>query len=115
MERSSFCDHFFIRESRVNKKGQVSIECNITINGERTMFSTGLKVNPNLGDDIKQRVKGKDKETQIINDSLQAIHNKLYEKALELTQKGLFITADLLREMYHPILLNINRLTPNTS
>ena len=100
MERSSFCDRFFIRENRTNKKGLVMIECVITINGERTMFLTGLKVNPNQWDATKQRVKGKNQETQIINDSLQAIHNKLYEKALELTQKGLFITADLLRDAY---------------
>lgn len=76
------------------------VECVITINGERTMFSTGFKVNPNQWDTTKQRVRGKDEETLIINDSLQAIHNKLYEKALELTQKGLFITADLLRDAY---------------
>lgn len=100
MERSSFCNRFFIRENRTNKKGLVMVECVITINGERTMFSTGFKVNPNQWDATKQRVRGKDEETLIINDSLQAIHNKLYEKALELTQKGLFITADLLRDAY---------------
>lgn len=76
------------------------IECVITINGERTMFSTGLKVNPNVWDATKQRVKGKTQETQIINASLQAIHNKLYEKALKLTPKGLFITANLLRHAH---------------
>ena len=93
MERSSFCDRFFIRENRTNKKGLVMIECAITINGERTMFSTSLKINPNVWNAAKQRVKVKTQETQIINASLQAIHNKLYEKALKLTPKGLFITA----------------------
>lgn len=100
MERSSFCDRFFIRENRTNKKGLVMIECVITINGERSMFSTGLKIDSSLWDMTKQRVKGKNPETLIINDSLQAIHNKLYEKALELTQKGLFIATDLLRDAY---------------
>lgn len=76
------------------------IECAITINGERTIFSTSLKINPNVWNAAKQRVKGKTQETQIINASLQAIHNKLYEKALKLTPKGLFITANLLRHAH---------------
>lgn len=100
MGRNSFCSHFFIRGYRTNKRGLVGIECGITMDGKRVTFSTGLKINPDVWDNLKQRVKGKSEEVIIMNETLKTIHNKLYEKSLELTQKGLFVTPDLLKDAY---------------
>lgn len=44
MVRSSFSILFFIRENRVRKDGTTIIEVLITVNGERSGFSTGKKV-----------------------------------------------------------------------
>ena len=44
MERSSFSILFATRESKVRKNGKAPIEVTITLNGERSSFSTGKLV-----------------------------------------------------------------------
>ena len=73
MVRSSFSILFFIRESKARKNGKAPIELMITVNGERSSFSTGKQVSVEKWDKTKQQVKGKDEETQSLNQCLRAI------------------------------------------
>ena len=100
MVRSSFSILFFIRDSRVRKDGTASIEVVLTVNGERCAFSTGKRVKSWNWDKTKQQVKGKDEETQSLNNYLKAIKAKLYQKEAELLDRGFIITAELLRDAY---------------
>lgn len=100
MVRSSFSILFFIRESKARKNGKAPIELMITVNGERSSFSTGKQVSVEKWDKIKQQVKGKDEETQSLNQCLRAIKAKLYQKEAELLGRGFIITAGLLRDAY---------------
>ena len=100
MTRSSFSVLFFIRESKARKNGNAPIETMITVNGERTSFSTGKLVQIDKWDKTKQQVKGKDDETRSLNLFLQAVKNKLYEKETELMERGFVVTAELLRDAY---------------
>ena len=84
MTRSSFSVLFAIRESKARKNGNAPIETTITVNGERTSFSTGKLVQIDKWDKTKQQVKGKDEEAKSLNLFLQAVKNKLYEKETEL-------------------------------
>ena len=100
MTRSSFSVLFAIRESKARKNGNAPIETTITVNGERTSFSTGKLVQIDKWDKAKQQVKGKDDEARSLNLFLQAVKNKLYEKETELMERGFVVTAELLREAY---------------
>ena len=100
MVRSSFSILFFIRESKARKNGKAPIELMITVNGERSSFSTGKQVSVEKWDKTKQQVKGKDEETQSLNQCLRAIKAKLYQKEAELLGRGFIITAGLLRYAY---------------
>ena len=100
MERSSFSILFFIRESKVRKNGNVPIEVMITVNGERNSFSTGKQVSIDKWDKNKQQVKGKDEETQNLNNCLKAIKAKLYQKEAELLDRGFIITSQILYDAY---------------
>ena len=100
MVRSSFSILFFIRDSRVRKDGTASIEVVLTVNGERCAFSTGKRIKSWNWDKTKQQVKGKDEETQSLNNYLKAIKAKLYQKEAELLDRGFIITAELLRDAY---------------
>lgn len=93
MVRSSFSILFFIRESKARKNGNVPIEVMITVNGERNSFSTGKQIAIEKWDKTKQQVKGKDQETQNLNNYLKAIKAKLYQKEAELLERGFIITA----------------------
>ena len=100
MVRSSFSILFFIRENRVRKDGTTIIEVLITVNGERSGFSTGKKVKVTNWDKTKQQVKGKDEEAKSLNNYLKAVKAKLYQKEAELLDKGFVITAKLLCDAY---------------
>ena len=100
MVRSSFSILFFIRESKARKNGNVPIEVMITVNGERNSFSTGKQIAIEKWDKTKQQVKGKDQETQNLNNYLKAIKAKLYQKRAELLERGFIITAPIRYDAY---------------
>ena len=100
MKRSSFSIQFFIRDSRIKKDGSVIIEVSLTINGQRSFFSTGKNILATNWDKVKQIAKGKSEESQNINNFLQALKNRLHEKEVELMERGYIVTAELLRDSY---------------
>ena len=100
MERSSFSILFATRESKVRKNGKAPIEVTITLNGERSSFSTGKLVTVGTWDKAKQQVKGKSEEAKTINAFLTALKSRLYQKESELIDRGFIVTAELLRDAY---------------
>ena len=100
MKRSSFSIQFFIRDCRIKKDGNATIEVKITINGQRSFFSTGKNILATNWDKVKQIAKGKSEESQNINNFLQALKNRLHEKEVELMERGYIVTAELLRDSY---------------
>ena len=100
MKRSSFSIQFFIRDCRIKKDGSVTIDVKITINGKRSFFSTGKNITAENWDKVKQIAKGKSEESQNINNFLKALKNRLYEKEVELMERGYIVTAELLKDSY---------------
>ena len=98
MEKHCTMVYFSLRESKQNKKGLSPIEVSITTNGKRIYFSTGKHVPAADWNKAKQAVKGKSEEAQLINGYLIQLRNKIYQKEIELLQKGYLITAELLKE-----------------
>ena len=98
MEKHCTMVYFSLRESKQNKKGLSPIEISISTNGERVYFSTGKQVRAIDWNKEKQSVKGKNEEAQLINGYLTQLRNKIFQKEIELIQKGYLITADLLKE-----------------
>lgn len=81
MERHTFSINFWIAPSRVNKSGVTSINVTITLNGNRATFSSNKQISLQDWDAGKQKVRGVDKES-------------------ELLDRGYVITADLLKDAY---------------
>ena len=98
MEKHCTMVYFSLRESKQNKKGLSPIEVSITTNGKRIYCSTGKHVPAADWNKEKQAVKGKSEEAQLINGYLIQLRNKIYQKEIELLQKGYLITAELLKE-----------------
>ena len=98
MEKHCTMVYFSLRESKQNKKGLSPIEVSNTTNGKRIYFSTGKHVPAADWNKEKQAVKGKSEEAQLINGYLIQLRNKIYQKEIELLQKGYLITAELLKE-----------------
>ena len=98
MEKHCTMVYFSLRESKQNKKGLSPIEVSITTNGKRIYFSTGKHISAADWNKEKQAVKGKSEEAQLTNGYLIQLRNKIYQKEIELLQKGYLITAELLKE-----------------
>ena len=98
MEKHCTMVYFSLRESKQNKKGLSPIEVSISTNGKRIYFSTGKYARSTDWNREKQLVKGKSEEAQLVNSYLTQLRNKIYQKEIELLQKGYLITAELLKE-----------------
>ena len=100
MERASFAILFYVRDSRIRKDGTAAIEVSLTVNGERSFFSTGKRVCVQNWDKTRQLVRGNSEESKSINKFLSAVKAKIYQKEAELIDRGFVITAELLRDAY---------------
>lgn len=100
MERTSFAILFYVRDSRIRKDGTAAIEVSLTVNGERSFFSTGKRVCVQNWDKSRQLVRGNSEESKSINKFLSAVKAKIYQKEAELIDRGFVITAELLRDAY---------------
>ena len=82
----------------MRKNGLAPINATITLNGERSSFSTGKYVRPEEWDNSRQRVKGTSVTAKSINETLLQIRNKIYRKEAELMERGYIINASILRD-----------------
>ena len=61
MSKSNFNIRFYLRTNHVNRDGTCAIMVRITVNGERTVFSTKLSAAPENWDAESNHVNGKTK------------------------------------------------------
>lgn len=87
-----------LRTSKTNKQGLSPIEVWISCNGERGSFNSGKFAKKEDWNKGKQEIKVKTEEAKLINDYLITLRNKIYEKEIELIQKGYVPTPLLLKE-----------------
>lgn len=98
MEKHCTMVYFTLRKNRPNKEGKCPIQLSISTNGERIYVTTGKSCHPNNWNENKQTVKGKSEEDRLLNDYLQQLRNKVYQKEVELNQRGYLVTPALLKD-----------------
>ena len=111
MEKTTFASIFWVAPSKVRKSGKAPINMTITLNGERASFSTHKMVAPTNWDSVRQRVKGNNETSRLINEYLDKVKESLYRKELELLENGYILTAEVLRDAY---LGKVDRLQKKT-
>jgi integrase len=75
------------------------IYATITLNGGAT-FTTGKYIQPAQWDAVKQRARGTSDTSQAINNYLLQVRNKIYQKELELMNRGYIVNANTLKDAY---------------
>jgi hypothetical protein len=91
---------FTVRKSKSRCSGISPIQVLLTKNGVRASFSTGHAVKPSEWDSKNQRVRGKGVAVTEINNYLDSVRARLYQLEKELTDRGLAITPQMLRDAY---------------
>lgn len=98
MKRRSFATTFCVFPSRTRRNGLSPINLTISYNGSRATMSTGRQVKYDDWDNKRQRVRGSSDEANAINDHLQLLRTRLYDKKNELLERGYIVNADILRD-----------------
>lgn len=98
MEKHCTTVYFLLKKTRVNKNGESPIVAYISVNGERESYYTGKRIKISDWDSEKQVVKGKSENAKLINEYINQLRHKIFEKELELMEKGYMVTAHLLKE-----------------
>lgn len=96
---NTFSILFWIYETRA-KNDLANIYVRITVNGKKVNMSLKQKVLIQNWNKEKQRAKGKDKVSQIVNQHLDQTHSKLVEIYHELKFQDKYITAELIKATY---------------
>ena len=87
MKRSTFRILFYIKRGNPKKNGNVVIMGRITIDGERSQFSTKLEINPTVWDNKSGKVKGNNAKAVSINNALDNFRGKAtmhYNKLMDV-------------------------------
>ena len=100
MEKATFASNYWVCPSKTRKNGTSPINMTITLNGQRSSFSTHRFVKPEEWDANRQRVKGNNDKARLINEYLDKVRESLYRKELELLENGYILTAEVLRDAY---------------
>jgi hypothetical protein len=74
--KNKIVKHFYVKEARIDRKGEAPIFLRITVNGERAEISTDRRVNPNSWDKAAERVAGGTEPARVINVALDTLVGK---------------------------------------
>ena len=91
---------FTVRKSKSRCSGISPIQVLLTKNGVRVSFSTGHAVKPSEWDSKNQRVKGKNSAYIEINNFLNSVRARLYQLEKDLSDRGIGVTPQTLRDAY---------------
>lgn len=69
--------HFYVKESKNDRKGEAPIFLRITINGERAEISANRRINPENWDKSLERASGRSEPARIINTALENLASKV--------------------------------------
>lgn len=111
MEKHCTTVYFLLKKSRKDKNGKTPIVAFISVNGERVSYYTGKKVSISEWNEAKQMVKGNSENARLINEYINQLRHKIFEKELELMEKGFLVTASLLKEAVNDKVEAVNSKT----
>lgn len=95
MSSSNFNIRFYLRSNQVNKEGTCAIMVRITVNSERTVFSTKLFVDPEMWDKDANKASGTSKQVKELNRTLEDIRASIRQHYYEIERYDTLVTAEL--------------------
>jgi site-specific recombinase XerD len=93
---SSFKILFYVKRSQLNKNGKGTIMIRVTLNSQRTQFSSKLEIEPELWDGKAGKITGKSNAAGSLNNTMDGIRTTLRNIYYELDKNGT-VTAEKIR------------------
>lgn len=96
---SSFKILFYVKRSQLNKNGKGTIMIRVTLNSQRTQFSSKLEIEPELWDNKSGKVAGRSNIANSLNNTIDGIRSTLRNIYYELDKTGT-ATAEKIRSVF---------------
>ncbi len=100
MSKSNLNIRFYLRTNHVNRDGTCAIMVRISVNGERTAFSTKLCADPIKWDADTNHVDGKTKADKELNRTLDDMRASIRNHYYELERYDALVTAEKVRNAF---------------
>lgn len=100
MSTSNFNIRFYLRSNHVNRDGTCAIMVRITVNSEKTVFSTKLSVNPDSWDSKSNRVNGTTRSDKELNRTLEDMRSSIRSHYYELERYEASVTAEKVKNAF---------------
>ena len=97
--------HFYPKKSKTNAAGRTPIYIRLTVDGERTEFSTKKFIENSKWSDDQLKMKGHTEEARSINSYLDMMRSKVLSAEMDLLHKEETISL----EKVHSILRGVNK------
>ena len=91
--------HFYAKSTKANAKGQFPIYVRLTVDGNRTEFSTKKFIEPSRWSSEASKVKGTTEEARSINSYLDVIKSRVLDIQMELIHKNQNISIQNFKEL----------------
>jgi hypothetical protein len=91
--------HFYAKSTKANAKGQFPIYVRLTVDGNRTEFSTKKFIEPSRWSSEASKVKGTTEEARSINSYLDVIKSRVLDIQMELIHKNQNISIENFKEL----------------
>jgi len=98
--KTSFSILFWIYNKRVDSNQEAQLYARLTLNGQRVNFSLKRKVNVNLWNAKRQRLKGTKSSTKVFNSYLEDVKADIFNLYRDLIRKENCVTAQLVKSHY---------------
>ncbi|MDE5961509.1 MAG: site-specific integrase, partial [Duncaniella sp.] len=97
---SNFTVRFYLRRDQVNKNGTATIMVRVIVNGERSVFSSKLSVNPEIWDSKLNCAIGTSKQVKELNRTLEDIRASIRQHYYEIERYDTLVTAEKVRNAF---------------
>lgn len=98
--KSNFNIRFYIRRDQTNKDGTATIMVRVTVNSERSVFSSKLSVDPKCWDNNANRAIGATRAIRELNKTLEDIKATIRNHYYELERYDALVTAEKVRNAF---------------
>ncbi|MFV0555459.1 MAG: helix-turn-helix domain-containing protein [Mangrovibacterium sp.] len=97
---SAFKILFYLRKNHINKSGKSAIMIRISVNGDRTAFSSKLEVDPKAWDTKLSKIKGRHREAVEINNQIDEMHANIRVVFNRISKEDGYVTAEKVKNEF---------------
>ena len=98
--KNTFSLLFYLKKTRINKKGESPIYMRITVNGKQSALSLNRGVNISMWNTDAGLASGKTKQAKLINSYINTVQASIYEHFKYLRQNQSVVTAVSLKNAF---------------